>query len=192
MGGFIPEYFATALFAKNNNLLPSWSSSPFVFKALPTHDATRNRTGDDDDDATFHRPSPNETNTRTRIGGSRIVHSIIFIPFSNHLSPQTCNTGDKNICHLIINDIRLIDRHRLYGEGRKPNPQFAGEDGKLWVCQGCGYIYDGSLGKWAEEKRCPACGERRFALKVGLFVTRELTHCLKGKPPALFIQPSTP
>ena len=38
-------------------------------------------------------------------------------------------------------------------------------DGKLWVCQGCGYIYDGSLGQWKEDKRCPACGERRFALK---------------------------
>jgi rubredoxin len=41
----------------------------------------------------------------------------------------------------------------------------AGEDGKMWVCQGCGYIYDGSVGKWGEDKRCPACGERRFALK---------------------------
>eukprot|EP00227_Mantoniella_beaufortii_P007665 CAMPEP_0197592296 /NCGR_PEP_ID=MMETSP1326-20131121/15017_1 /TAXON_ID=1155430 /ORGANISM="Genus nov. species nov., Strain RCC2288" /LENGTH=145 /DNA_ID=CAMNT_0043157981 /DNA_START=18 /DNA_END=455 /DNA_ORIENTATION=+ len=50
--------------------------------------------------------------------------------------------------------------------GRKPNPAFAQVDGKLWVCQGCGYLYDGSLGKWAEEKRCPACGERRFALKT--------------------------
>ena len=38
-------------------------------------------------------------------------------------------------------------------------------DGKLWVCQGCGYVYDGSKGAWAEGKRCPACGERRFALK---------------------------
>jgi len=38
-------------------------------------------------------------------------------------------------------------------------------DGKLWVCQGCGYVYDGSKGAWAEDKRCPACGERRFALK---------------------------
>ena len=26
--------------------------------------------------------------------------------------------------------------------------------------------HDGSLGQWAEEKRCPACGERRFALKT--------------------------
>jgi rubredoxin len=50
--------------------------------------------------------------------------------------------------------------------GRKPNPAFAKEDGKLWVCQGCGYIYDGSLGQWGEAKRCPACGERRFALKT--------------------------
>lgn len=50
--------------------------------------------------------------------------------------------------------------------GRKPNPAFATEDGKLWVCQGCGYIYDGSVGKWGEAKRCPACGERRFALKT--------------------------
>ena len=38
-------------------------------------------------------------------------------------------------------------------------------DGKLWVCQGCGYVYDGTKGPWAEDKRCPACGERRFALK---------------------------
>ena len=38
-------------------------------------------------------------------------------------------------------------------------------DGKLWVCQGCGYVYDGTKGQWAEDKRCPACGERRFALK---------------------------
>ena len=38
-------------------------------------------------------------------------------------------------------------------------------DGKLWVCQGCGYVYDGTKGPWAEGKRCPACGERRFALK---------------------------
>ena len=51
-------------------------------------------------------------------------------------------------------------------QGKKPNPQFATVDGKLWVCQGCGYIYDGSLGQWAENKRCPACGERRFALKT--------------------------
>ena len=51
-------------------------------------------------------------------------------------------------------------------QGRKPNPKFAQEDGKLWVCQGCGYIYDGSLGQWGETKRCPACGERRFALKT--------------------------
>jgi Zn finger protein HypA/HybF involved in hydrogenase expression len=50
--------------------------------------------------------------------------------------------------------------------GRKPNPAFAQEDGKLWVCQGCGYIYDGSIGKWGEAKKCPACGERRFALKT--------------------------
>jgi ribosomal protein L37AE/L43A len=50
--------------------------------------------------------------------------------------------------------------------GKKPNPAFAREDDKLWVCQGCGYIYDGSLGKWGETKRCPACGERRFALKT--------------------------
>lgn len=50
--------------------------------------------------------------------------------------------------------------------GRKPNPQYAKVDGSLWVCQGCGYIYDGSLGQWAENKRCPACGERRFALKT--------------------------
>ena len=47
-----------------------------------------------------------------------------------------------------------------------PNPAFAKQDGKLWVCQGCGYIYDGSLGQWGETKRCPACGERRFALKT--------------------------
>jgi len=46
--------------------------------------------------------------------------------------------------------------------GRKPNPAFAQEDGKLWVCQGCGYIYDGSIGKWGEAKKCPACGERRY------------------------------
>jgi len=39
-------------------------------------------------------------------------------------------------------------------------------DGKLWVCQGCGYVYDGSKGAWAEGKRCPMCGERRFALKT--------------------------
>ena len=39
-------------------------------------------------------------------------------------------------------------------------------DGKLWVCQGCGYVYDGSKGAWAENKRCPMCGERRFALKT--------------------------
>ena len=38
-------------------------------------------------------------------------------------------------------------------------------DGKLWVCQGCGYVYDGKKGAWAEDKRCPMCGERRFALK---------------------------
>jgi len=38
-------------------------------------------------------------------------------------------------------------------------------DGQLWVCQGCGYVYDGQKGPWAEDKRCPACGERRFALK---------------------------
>ncbi|CEG00568.1 Rubredoxin-type fold [Ostreococcus tauri] len=38
-------------------------------------------------------------------------------------------------------------------------------DGKLWVCQGCGYVYDGQRGAWAEGKRCPMCGERRFALK---------------------------
>ena len=30
-------------------------------------------------------------------------------------------------------------------QGKKPNPQFATVDGKLWVCQGCGYIYDLSL-----------------------------------------------
>merc|ERR1712205_275606 len=39
-------------------------------------------------------------------------------------------------------------------------------DGKLWVCQRCGYVYDGSKGAWAEGKRCPMCGERRFALKT--------------------------
>jgi len=38
-------------------------------------------------------------------------------------------------------------------------------DGQIWVCQGCGYVYDGTKGPWAEEKKCPACGERRFALK---------------------------
>lgn len=70
--------------------------------------------------------------------------------------------------------LSLTTRARAAGEGkdgksvtgRKPNPEFAGEDGKLWVCQGCGYIYDGSLGKWKESSRCPACGERRFALKT--------------------------
>lgn len=62
---------------------------------------------------------------------------------------------------------RRISRSRLHCiQGRKPNPQYAKVDGSLWVCQGCGYIYDGSLGQWAENKRCPACGERRFALKT--------------------------
>mgnify|MGYP006952520685 FL=1 len=50
--------------------------------------------------------------------------------------------------------------------GRKPNPAFAQEDGKLGACQRCGDICDGSLGQWGEAKRCPACGERRFALKT--------------------------
>merc|ERR1712159_556465 len=54
--------------------------------------------------------------------------------------------------------------------GKKPAEAAAGEpyyvDGKLWVCQGCGYVYDGSKGAWAEGKRCPMCGERRFALKT--------------------------
>ena len=27
-------------------------------------------------------------------------------------------------------------------------------------------MYDGSKGAWAEGKRCPMCGERRFALKT--------------------------
>lgn len=71
---------------------------------------------------------------------------------------------DKRGVHIIAMAGKPERGSRPSAEVIAANPN-AVVDGKLWVCQGCGYVYDGTKGPWAEEKRCPACGERRFALK---------------------------
>tara|TARA_B100001758_G_C18155600_1_gene476418 strand:- start:76 stop:507 length:432 start_codon:yes stop_codon:yes gene_type:complete len=81
-------------------------------------------------------------------------------------SRPTRKRKPRSSSRALTDDHALVSPSSRRKQGKKPNPQFATVDGKLWVCQGCGYIYDGSLGQWAENKRCPACGERRFALKT--------------------------
>ena len=123
-------------------------------------------------------PSPSPTRTDPSIPDLASLHLSLSLslsrPQASRASPSVLRASSVLLPARRGRALSLTTKARAAGEGkdgksvtgRKPNPEFAGEDGKLWVCQGCGYIYDGSLGKWKEESRCPACGERRFALKT--------------------------
>ena len=113
-----------------------------------------------------------------------------FLPPQKKESEKRETSSDKNVCFCFVSKSQGVVRSSKVAlktqpprrrvqivamakpeKGSRPtadvlaaNPN-ATVDGKLWVCQGCGYVYDGTKGPWAEDKRCPACGERRFALK---------------------------
>ena len=88
-------------------------------------------------------------------------------PLSPHEVCAAALEGPSAEHPLGVDDVgRDVLARVLHGARTALRVGIATVDGKLWVCQGCGYIYDGSLGQWAENKRCPACGERRFALKT--------------------------
>ncbi|CAL6405678.1 unnamed protein product [Bathycoccus prasinos] len=97
------------------------------------------------------------TNTNTKVNSTKAALKTAKLE-------QRKQRVDKRGVHIIAMAGKPERGSRPSAEVIAANPN-AVVDGKLWVCQGCGYVYDGTKGPWAEEKRCPACGERRFALK---------------------------